>query len=396
MKQIRLNAKTIPTLPNGRYRLERGVYLRVSGTTRAWVFLYQLNGKRRELGLGSAIGQTTSAVLAKASKIRAWIAEGLDPKAELAKAKNIDLQPEAPQVPTVAEFMPKALEKIKFMRQLSDRTLHNWTTSIAKMCRAFGEARVNEITCSDIANELLPVWTANHGTAQIYLTHIRGIFAEAVSEGLIEKNPADWKNGLDRILPASAVVKKGKAENHHEALLPEEARRFVRMAAESMTGYLPLILCIVLTVCRRNEIAYAKWEDYDAEAGTIRVPPERRKDRRAEDFIVPLPKQAKAIIEHLPRTSPWIFPSRTGSPSPCIGSKHIPTAIREQFPKFTIHGFRSTFSDWCAKNDKNPIVSEKCLMHAVGNQVFRAYQRDDLLDKRRQLLQEWADFLLGE
>ena len=61
----------------------------------------------------------------------------------------------------------------------------------------------------------------------------------------------------------------------------------------------------------------------------------------------------------------------------------------------TLHGTRSTFSDWCANNDKNFLVSEKCLMHAVGGKVFMAYQRDDLLDKRRQLLQEWADFLLG-
>lgn len=62
----------------------------------------------------------------------------------------------------------------------------------------------------------------------------------------------------------------------------------------------------------------------------------------------------------------------------------------------TVHGTRSTFSDWCAKNNKNFLVSEKQLMHAVGNEVFRAYQRDDLLEQRRVLMQEWADYLLPD
>lgn len=59
--------------------------------------------------------------------------------------------------------------------------------------------------------------------------------------------------------------------------------------------------------------------------------------------------------------------------------------------KATMHGFRSTFRDWAAENGVPDVVAEKCLMHTTGNAVVQAYQRSDLLEQRRSVMQAWAD-----
>ena len=61
----------------------------------------------------------------------------------------------------------------------------------------------------------------------------------------------------------------------------------------------------------------------------------------------------------------------------------------------TFHGFRSTFRVWAAENNVQYEVAEKCLMHTVGNAVYKAYQRSDFLEQRREVMQRWADTLIS-
>ena len=145
-------------------------------------------------------------------------------------------------------------------------------------------------------------------------------------------------------------------------------------------------------MCRGAEFCKAEWEEVSFTDRTLSIPPARRKDKKSYPFQVPLSNQAMRILERLPKKSKFVFQAKRQGVSVSTGG--MIKCIRQQsdFP-ITVHGARSTFSDWCANNNKNFLVSEKCLMHNVGGAVFMAYQRDDLLDKRRALLQEWADYI---
>lgn len=381
MKPTHLTSKNIFKLPTGRYRLEPGIYLRVTGNSRSWTLIQQKNGVKQEIGLGSAHQVSITEVRAKASQLR----ERLD----------LDQTPIVEQV-LFKDFIPKAFERICFIRQLGKSTQESWKSSIRQLIHYFGNKEISKISSLDIANYFSKRWVSNHEISKIRLFHLRGLLSIAVKERLITHNPADWENALENYLPSSYHVRKGRPKNHWTALSAADAQKFVHLLKSSNSNMAPVMLCIILTACRKNEISKAKWKEYNPEEKILRVPPERRKDRYPEDFLIPLPRQVQEILENLPRNSEWIFPSTNGRPRLCLQPQFLPEKVIQYFDHFTLHGFRSTFSDWCAENNKPYLVSEKCLMHSVGSQTYRAYQRSDLLEQRRQLLQEWADFLLEE
>lgn len=398
---MQVTAKNITTLGDGAHRLEPGVYLRVKGTARFWVFKYQKDGKRRELGLGGA-DQTITTVRGKAAKFRAMLADGIDPKAVIVERKEERRQEaeaakaEAAKqaIPTFADFYAEALRHISYLRQWRNSGTEKnwWRITETQLLPAVGHKRLSEITASDLAECVKPFWERPLGEKT--LTCARGILAHAQSKGFVEKNAAAWEAGLCNLLPSKAVMMRGVEEGHRAAISPEDMQISARMLWGTDTIYAKALLFGILTVCRASEFRKAHWSEIDFKEETFSVPPERRKDGRSVPHVVPLSRQAQKILEALPNTGDFIFPSRAGTP---VSPNSLLTAMRSTTDQeVTTHGLRSTFSDWCARNGKNFLVSEKCLMHAVGNQVFRAYQRDDLLDQRRELLQEWADYLLPD
>lgn len=381
MKPTRLTSKNIFKLPTGRYRLEPGIYLRVTGNSRSWTLIQQKNGVKQEIGLGSAHQVSITEVRAKAAKLR----------------ERFDLNQTSVSTQVLfKDFIPKAFERICFIRQLGESTQESWKSSIRQLMPYFGNKEISKISSLDIANYFSKRWISNHEISKIRLFHLRGLLSIAIKERLINQNPADWENALENYLPSSYHVRKGRPKNHWTALSAENTKKFVRLLKSSNSNMAPVMLSIILTACRKNEISKAKWEEYVEEEKILRVPPERRKDRYPADFLVPIPKQVQEILESLSRDSEWIFPSNNGRPRLCLQPQFLPEEVIQDFGHFTLHGFRSTFSDWCAENGKSYLVAEKCLMHSVGTQTYRAYQRSDLLEQRRQLLQEWADFLLEE
>lgn len=387
------------SLPVGIHCLERGVYLRVySSGKRGWLFKFQLNGRRRELGLGG-IDQPITSVQAKAAQARALLAQGIDPVEarhdETEKRKTSEIQN---RCPTFQEFIEPTMRHVEYVRQFTGKsTKKSWECTLNAIARQIGTMRLDAITRDDVAAVLRTVWTDHPRTGRDYLNRLNALFDLAVSKGFIKANPAAWKGGLDGMLPSLSVVRRSKPEKHHAAVSPDclrgIAKSLLALSSESQTAR--LLLVIMLTACRFNEIRGAQWSEIDEKAETLTVPQSRRKDRKPEPFVVPLPRQAMALIRESPTTGgKFVFEGR--DPFSAVGNTSAFRMLNRIFDgDITVHGFRSTFSDWCAQNDKPFIVSEKCLMHSVGGKVFMAYQRDDLLEKRRKLLQEWADFLLG-
>lgn len=387
----RFAIKDIANLPEGIHNYERGVYLRVTKTGRSWLLKFTLNGKRREMGLGPASGQSITAILAQANKAKAMVAEGLDP-IEVKNERREEARAVVVRKKTIPSFRgvaSEALDHIISMRAFRGKhTEKSWQHDLKLLGERFADTPVNEITRDDVAALLSSVWRTRPRRGRDLQSRMLGVFDYCILKGWIEKNPAAWKNNLDAVLPSRAVVSRGKIEEHHAAVSAEDMRSIAAALWNSDDAGSMCALFGLLTVGRLSEFSLAKWDEIDLNERTFSVPPERRKDGRGCNHIVPLSRQALAVIHRLDTSGERLF-TRCG-----------PNVIRRRFKDaadgkpITTHGLRSTFSDWCARNNKNFLVSEKCLMHAVGNQVFRAYQRDDLIDQRRELLQEWADYLL--
>lgn len=388
------NVKSIPTLPVGIHCYERGVYLRVTNHSRSWLYKYQLNGKRRELGLGSA-DQPLSAVLAKVAPLKALVAQGIDPKEQIAQEKAEKKAAEVKaSMPTFGEYADHAFEKILYLRSFTGaNTERTWRSDIGTLKEAFGKQRLDAIQRDDVAAFLRQYWTTKPRRGQDLRMRLYGILNVAKGEGLIQSNPAEWKGCLDASLPPMGLVRRTLPVEHHVAMTPEELRDAVgELWKEDSAGAMAVVFG-ALTAGRANEYIGGRWEEIDLEENTFAVPQARRKDKKPYPHMVPLTRQLLRLLERLDTSVDFIFQGRGRS---AVGASTVLRAIKRVSGRddMTLHGMRSTFSDWCAKNEKNFLVSEKQLMHAVGNAVFQAYQRDDLLEQRRKLMQEWADYLL--
>ena len=137
----------------------------------------------------------------------------------------------------------------------------------------------------------------------------------------------------------------------------------------------------------------AKWSEIDFEHKVWTVPPERRKDRKPEPFRVPLSDQAIALLKRITPESEYIF-SGSYYNNRSVARYYVSTMVQyASGSTATMHGCRSTFRDWCAREGIDTAVAEKCLMHSLKS-VQAAYQRDDLLERRRPVMQQWADAIL--
>lgn len=367
----------------------RGLYLKERNGNKTWVFKYQMNGVRHELGLGNLKDVNTTKAKAMALKYRAMIADGVDPISTRVKAAPVVVK----KMPTFKAYATKAIDRIAYLRQWqNDKHETQWYNTVKTYALPLlGEKRMDEITTGDIVAVLEPIWIEKTETANRLRERLNAIFAQAVAEELVKKNPVQWEGNLELFLPKASIVKRDKGDNHHAALTPEQLKELVAKLYEVNTVVARTVLFGIFTVGRASEFSQSKWGEFDLNEKVFKVPTERRKDKKPEPFIVPLSRQAMAIVEELPHLCEYPF-SFNGRQAIAQDSMRVLLQRICNLP-VTMHGMRSTFSDWCAQNNKNFLVSEKCLMHNVGGKVFMAYQRDTLVEQRRQLLQEWADFL---
>lgn len=154
----------------------------------------------------------------------------------------------------------------------------------------------------------------------------------------------------------------------------------------------------ILTAARVQEFVLAQWDEVDFASKTWSVPVERRKDRKDYPHRVPLSKQAVTLLKDLKKGSKgkYIFssPDGRGHISKEAPIRYLRMAAEDEV--LSMHGCRSTFRDWCAENGVKKVLAEKALSHETGNEVEQAYQRSDLLELRRPVMQAWADHCFSE
>ena len=188
------------------------------------------------------------------------------------------------------------------------------------------------------------------------------------------------------------------ARAHHRALPHGEVAGAIAAVHATDAGAATKLAFefLVLTACRSGEVRLATWGEIDLDAATWTVPADRTKTGRPH--AVPLSGRAVAVLAEAREVSDGsglVFPStRPGRP---LSDSSLSKLLRENGIEAVPHGFRSSFRDWCSERTNAPReVAEAALAHVVANQVEAAYARSDLFDKRRALMQRWADYLAGK
>lgn len=381
----KVTAKNIFSLPDGRHTVAPNLMLRVRGNSRTFVLRYSVGGKRRDKNLGSANDLTISEARAQAEKFRASLLDGVVPKT--VKEELVE-EIKAQEEPTFEKYALTTIEKIASVRMWKNaKHRAQWFSTVQTYAMPIiGQKKLSEIKKVDILTVLQPLWTTKNETASRLRGRLENIFSYAVSDGLMEFNPALWRGNLDRDLPPPAKVQKVE---HHEAMPLVELQKKISCFYPATNRTRQVILFTILTASRVGESVPARWDEIDWENKIWSVPPERRKDQRPYPHRVPLSDQAVELLKSIERKGEAIFCFDADN----LGSRYSLSHLLKRMTgtSATMHGFRSTFRDWAAENGVPDVVAEKCLMHTTGNAVVQAYQRSDLLEQRRSVMQAWAD-----
>jgi integrase len=266
-----------------------------------------------------------------------------------------------------------------------------WEKTVATYCYpVFGSLAVQDIDTSLVMRVLEPIWSTKAVTAGRLRSRIEAILDWAtVREYRKGENPARWRGHLNKLLPKLGKVRKVK---HFPALRYAEIGEFMASlrAQEGMSAR--ALEYLILTAARTGEVIGARWDELDLEAHTWTIPVSRTKTGR--EHRVPLSPAAVAVIEEMRKVAQndFVFPGAKRD-QPISDMRMFDLLRRMGRGDLTVHGFRSTFRDWTAEMTNYPReVAEMALAHVVEGKVEGAYRRGDLFEKRRRLMDEWAQY----
>jgi integrase len=374
----------------GYYGDGAGLYLQVSKSgTKSWIFRFTIGGKQREMGLGPLHTISLAQAREKARDCRALLLEGKDPL----EARNAAKLGEALDRARAMTFEQCAAAYIAAHRGSWKSVKHaaQWESTLATYAApVIGSMPVAAVDTALVVKVLEPIWTAKTETATRLRGRIESILDWAtVSKFRIGENPARWRGHLDNLLANPTKVSR---VSHHAALPWADVAAFM-VDLRGREGIAARAVEFgILTAARSGEVRGATWAEVDLDAALWTVPAERMKGGR--EHRVPLSTRAVELLTAAPRTGDYIFPgSRAQSP---LSDMSLTAVLRRMGrAEITMHGFRSTFRDWCAESAGNSFPREVCehaLAHSLPDKVEAAYRRGDLIEKRKVLMQVWADY----
>jgi integrase len=379
-KLNRLSARTVATLKKpGRHADGGGLYLVVdeSGAKR-WVFLFRFGGPHKEMGLGGL----TRVNLVEARRLAEWC------RSKLAKGENpIEARKAAGRVPTFGECADQFVASMAAQWR-NEEHARQWAMTLTRYTETIRSMPVNMIDTAEVLRVLQPHWQRIPETASRLRGRIERVLDAARAKGYRSgENPARWRGHLDSLLPPRQKLTRG----HHTAMPYHEVPPFMaRLRARDGVSARALEF-VILTAARSGEVLGLQWSEIDLERKIWTVPAGRIKAGR--EHRVPLSPRAVAIVEAMQtvRVSDYVFPGyKPGRP---LGDMALHLVRERMEIPYTVHGFRSSFRDWCGEATNFPReVAEAALAHVVGNETERAYRRGDALDKRRELMDAWAAY----
>lgn len=365
------------------------LYLQVGATgTKSWLFRYMLNGKAKNMGLGSANAISLAEARDKAAEARKLLASGIDPQADK-KARIEQAKLEAAKEMTFEQCATAYITAHKDGWK-NAKHIWQWENTLERFVYPiFGKLPVQDVDVGLVMKVLEPIWKTKTETA----TRVRGRIERVLDwansrEYRSGENPARWRGKLENLLPAPSKIRK---VCHQPALPYHKIADFIEQIKQIDSLPSLALQLTILTATRTGETLNAKWQEIDLKNCVWVIPAERMK--MGKEHRVPLTAPALKILKklHEAQINDFVFPSNKGKP---LSNMAMMMMVRRMGrDDFVVHGFRSTFRDWCAEQTNYPReIAEAALAHAVGDKVEAAYRRSDLFEKRRQLMNEWARY----
>ena len=368
----------------GRYSDGGGLHLYISKAgSKSWVQRITIDGRRRDIGLGGFPSVSLALAREKAAENRAAVAEGRDPLADK----------RSPAMPTFREAARAAHEANK-PRWRNAKHIASWMQTLERHAiPKLGNISLDRIDRGEVLRVLTPIWTTRPETARRVRQRMRTVFRWGMAHGFMESNPAG--EAIDGALPPMPKVKA------HLRALPYQEVEAALETVEGSQASIPAKLCLrflVLTAARSGEARGARWDEVDLQEKVWRIPSVRMKE--GKEHRVPLSGQALELLgeaTEMRDESGLVFPSplKPGAPMSDMTLTKVlrATGLAE---RATVHGFRSSFKNWTLEQTDTPwAISEAALAHILGNSTEQAYARSDLFERRRTLMQQWADYLTG-
>ena len=403
-----LSAAKVKTAGPGKYHdgAGAGLFLRVDPTGgKFWVQRITIYGKRREIGLGSYPVVSLADARQTALDNKRIAFNGGDPLAERRKAREILTFEQAVQL-----YLAAKLDEFR-----NDKHKKQWAATLDTYAKpVLGHVPVRAISVSDVLRVLEPIWITKTETASRLRGRIESVLSWATVAGHREgPNPARWKGNLAELLPKATKV--AKQDNQPALALADVARWWSDLSKRDGNAARALEF-LTLTAARSGEVRGMTWDEVDLGAqedgaGAIwTIPAARMKAKR--EHRVPLPREAVALLKAMPRLDegPFVFFAVKGGALSDMTLSAVMRRMQESEvdagregyldPRnkraAVPHGLRSTFRQWAAEQGYPRDMAELALAHNVGTEVERAYQRSDMLERRRAMMAAWAGFLGGK
>jgi integrase len=362
----------------------------------SWVLRVYVGGTRRNLGLGSYPEISLADAKERARNIKLKVKDGIDPVQEKAEIKQA-----LKQVISKAKTFKDCAEIYMATHAKDYRNAKHakqWESTIRNHAYpVIGNTLVRDLTLDDILGVLRPIWETTPETAKRLQGRIEKIVDYAISSGYrTNSNPARWREHLSLQLPAPTKV----ATTKHFDSLPYRLMPQCMASLRNREGSAARALeFLILTATRSGSVRSATWKEIDLGEKVWNVPAAHTKTNKPHR--VPLTGEALSVLKAQNKMvgTDLIFPSPTGK---ALSDMSLNAVIRRMRKDGDItvpavpHGFRSTFKVWATEQTNYPSeLSEICIMHKVGDAVYEAYQRSDMFEKRRAIMQDWSEFVFG-
>ncbi len=381
----------------GKYPDGGNLYLQISpsvrkdgsvAVTKSWLFRYSRFGKDTWLGFGPFPDVSLSDARELATTERKKKRAGIDPLTDK-QSRRRAIRVAHDNMMTFADCAEQYVDahapgwsNLKHIAQ--------WRSTLTKLAGpVIGHVPVDQVDTALILRCLEPIWVTKTETANRLRGRIESVLDWSTVRGYrTGDNPARWRGHLDKLLPRPNKVAKVK---HHPALPYTDVGAFMAALRQGEGIATRALEFSILTATRTNEVIQAEWSEFDFNAEMWIVPAERMKAKR--EHRVPLSPAAINVLKSVEGyDKKYVFPGhKRGSHLSNGGMLAVLKRLKRR--DITVHGFRSTFRDWCAESTNYPSdVAEMALAHTLRDKTEAAYRRGDLFEKRTHLMDDWAKY----
>jgi integrase len=384
-----------------------GLYLLVAETGgRSWILRVKVGEKRREIGLGGYPDISLADARVKAREKRDEVSKGIDPL-ESKRAAESALKVAQSLAKTFKQCAESYISTHKAGWK-NPKHAQQWVNTLETYANpVIGSIFVKDVGTSHLKEILDPIWNEKTETASRVRNRIELILSWAQAMGYAPQglNPARWRGHLDKLLPRPSKV---ATKRKQPAVKLEEAGLFASRLRESTSITAIALEFLMLTAVRSANVRAMTWKEVDFDTATWTIFAERKgaegdqRMKTGKEHRVPLSTRAIEILKALPgfddkaRDSKPVFPAPRGGQLSDMAFSQLMRALafKDKHGDTCVpHGLRSTFKDWASERTSYPVhVSEMALAHSIGDKVEAAYRRGDLFDKRRTMMEAWAQF----